>query len=376
MPTLRRCGGFYILLHGLDRNGYYLATKPNGSWSTLMMKQTALTGSRFDRHNPQDADFDAEAVRVRPQPWPEELLPFTVRLVHDNDDLDKAVQIRHSAYARHVPKFAETLKTAERDDTAMGVTVLLAESKLDGAPLGTMRIQTNRFKALSIEQSIDLPDWLLGRPLAEATRLGVEQGHTGTFVKTVLFKAFFRYCIEAGIDFMVIAARSPLGTMRIQTNQFKPLTLEQSIELPEWMRGRRLAEATRLGVTDGKGGRLVTTVLFKSFLNYCKQVGVEWMVITGRSPIDRQYERMLFVDVFPGAGFIPLSHVGNMPHRVMCSETSTVEARSKAVNHPMFDFMFRTFHPDIQVTERRRTLLPPFNLVTPQPETRDSRYTM
>ena len=301
MPTLRRCGGFYILLHGLDRNGNYLATKPNGSWSTLMMKQTALTGSRFDRHNPQDADFDAEAVRVRPQPWPEELLPFTVRLVHDNDDLDKAVQIRHSAYARHLPKFAETLKTAERDDTAMGVTVLLAESKLDG---------------------------------------------------------------------------SPLGTMRIQTNQFKPLTLEQSIELPEWMRGRRLAEATRLGVTDGKGGRLVTTVLFKSFLNYCKQVGVEWMVITGRSPIDRQYERMLFVDVFPGAGFIPLSHVGNMPHRVMCSETSTVEARSKAVNHPMFDFMFRTFHPDIQVTERRRALLPPLNLVTPAPETRDSRYTM
>lgn len=266
-----------------------------------MMKQTALPGSRFDRINPQEAEFEPGTLRSRPQPWPEELLPFTVRLVHDRDDLDKAVQIRHSAYARHLPKFAETLRTAERDDTAMGVTVLLAESKLDG---------------------------------------------------------------------------SALGTMRIQTNQFKPLTLEQSIELPEWMRGRRLAEATRLGVTDGKGGRLVTTVLFKSFLNYCRQVGVDWMVVTGRSPIDRQYERMLFSDVFPGAGFIPLSHVGNMPHRVMCSETATVEARSQAVNHPMFDFMFRTYHPDIHVTERRRALLPPFSLADAGGAPHDSRYAM
>ncbi|WP_394757251.1 hypothetical protein [Rhodoferax sp.] len=40
----------------------------------------------------------------------EELLPFTVILVRDEDDLNKAVQIRHSAYARHLPDFAETLK--------------------------------------------------------------------------------------------------------------------------------------------------------------------------------------------------------------------------------------------------------------------------
>ena len=266
-----------------------------------MMKQTALPGSRFDRTTPPGETYQPAARHTKSQPWPEELLPFTVRLVHDSDDLDKAVRIRHSAYARHVPTFAETLRTAERDDTAMGVTVLLAESKLDG---------------------------------------------------------------------------SALGSMRIQTNQFRPLTVEQSIELPDWMRGQRRAEATRLGVTDGKGGRLVTTVLFKSFLNYCKQVGVDWMVVTGRAPIDRQYERMLFADVFPGTGFIPLSHVGNMPHRVMSSETKTVEARAKAVNHPMFDFMFRTFHPDIQVTERRRALLPPYSLA-PSPATpQDSRYAM
>lgn len=252
-----------------------------------MMKRTQPATHRFDRiATRQDA---AGVYRPEPaaQPWPEELLPFTVRLVHDSDDLDKAVQIRHSAYARHVPKFAETLQRPEREDTESGVTVLLAESKLDGSPLGSMRIATNRFK---------------------------------------------------------------------------PLAVEQSIELPDWMRGKRLAEATRLGVTDGKGGRLVTTVLFKSFYLYCKQIGIDWMVVTGRAPLDRQYERMLYTDVFPGTGFIPLRHVGNMPHRVMCTETATCEARWSAAGHPLFEFAFRTHHPDILVTERRRALLPQASL--------------
>lgn len=205
---------------------------------------------------------------------PEELLPFTVRLVRNEADLNKAVQIRHAAYARHLPLFAETLKTAETDDVENGVVVLLAESKIDG---------------------------------------------------------------------------SPLGTMRIQTNQYKPLSLEESIELPQWLRSRSLAEATRLGVTNATGGRLVTTVLFKAFYLYCHQIGSDWMVITARSPVDRTYERLLFTDVFPDAGYIPIHHVGNLPHRVMSSEVDTAEERWAAAKHPLFNFAFRTLHPDIQL---------------------------
>jgi hypothetical protein len=204
----------------------------------------------------------------------EEVLPFTVSIVKNQEELDKAVRIRHSAYARHVPEFAETLKYPEASDTEPGVVVLLAQSKLDG---------------------------------------------------------------------------SPLGTIRIQTNQYKPLCLEQSVALPDWLRPLRLAEATRLGVTDGKFGRLITTVMFKAYYLYCKQLGTEWMVITGRSPIDRQYERMLFEDVFPGRGYIPMPHVGNLPHRVMSSCVDTAEARWTAARHPLFDFAFRTHHPDIQL---------------------------
>jgi hypothetical protein len=204
----------------------------------------------------------------------EQALPFTVRVVSGTSALMKAVQIRQAAYGRHLPELAQTLGAPEALDLRPGVAVLLAESKLDGAPLGTMRIQTNRFQPLALEQSITLPSSLASRPLAEAARLGVTGQRVGRMVKTVLFKAFFQYC---------------------------------------------------------------------------QQAGIEWMVIAGRTPIDRQYERLLFDDVYPGAGYIPLRHAGNLPHRVMSFEVGSAEERWTAAGHPLYDFIFRTAHPDIDL---------------------------
>lgn len=206
---------------------------------------------------------------------PEERLPFTIRVVRSESELLKAIKIRQAAYARHVPEFAAKLHAPESYDAQQGVVVLLAESKLDG---------------------------------------------------------------------------TALGTMRIQTNAHQPLPLEQSIELPDWLQARPLAEASRLGVTEHKVGRAVKTMLFKAFFLYCQQQGIEWMVITGRAPIDRQYERLLFSDVYPGKGYIPLAHVNNLPHRIMSFEVDTAEARWAAANHPLFDFIFRTKHPDIDLS--------------------------
>ena len=101
-------------------------------------------------------------------------------------------------------------------------------------------------------------------------------------------------------------------------------------------------------------GRLVKTALFKSFFLYCKNEGIEWMVIAGRAPIDRMYERLLFSDVYPGMGFIPLQHANNMPHRVMSFEVGTAEQRWAAVKHPLFDYIFRTHHPDLQLDKLTR----------------------
>ena len=218
-----------------------------------------------------------ELARVPVEPSIERL-PFTISVVRSSAELERAVAIRHGAYARHVPGFAETLQIAEPLDFDDGVVVLLASSKLDG---------------------------------------------------------------------------SPLGSMRIQTNFATPLELEDSLALPQWLATRRLAEAARLGVTKEKIGRLVKSMLFKAYFQYCQLNAIEWMVITARAPVDRQYDRLLFEDVYAGMGYIPVHHVDDIPHRVMKFEIKTAQARWAKASHPMYDFIFNTRHPDIDLRDLR-----------------------
>ncbi len=152
---------------------------------------------------------DMDTTTRNPSPLREELLPFVIRPAVAEGDLRKAADIRHRAYARHVPEFAASLLEPEPEDYDDGSLVLLAEAKLDGSPVGTMRIQTNSGNPLKLEQSLRLPGWLAGTSLAEATRLGVEQNAIGRIVRIALYKAYFLYCIEAAIEWMVITARKP-----------------------------------------------------------------------------------------------------------------------------------------------------------------------
>jgi len=69
--------------------------------------------------------------------------------------------------------------------------------------------------------------------------------------------------------------------------------------------------------------------------------------------LDRQYEGLLFKDVFPNLGFIPMKHVGNLPHRVLAFEVATAQIRWKAASHPLYDFIFETNHPDLQLEPQK-----------------------
>lgn len=205
-----------------------------------------------------------------------ERLPFTVRMANCEEDLAKAVSIRYQAYARHLPAVAATLDKPEALDREEDCVVVLAESKLDGTPVGTMRIQRNRNRKLVLEDSVDLPAWLLGRSMIEITRFGVAEGRLGRLVRTVLVKAGFQYCLLNDIDWIVIAARAPLDTL---------------------------------------------------------------------------WEKLLFQDVFPGFGLIPMRHAGNIPHRVLGFDVSTAHERWTAARHPLLNFMCNTHHPDLRLAE-------------------------
>ena len=139
-----------------------------------------------------------------------ERLAFEVRRVETQDDLFKAVAIRYEAYSRHLPELGRRLTAPESADTEPGYTVLLAENRLDRSPLATVRLQVNEFGPLALERSIDLPGWLQGRKLAEATRLALADNVRGRFVTQVMFKAFFQFCLEHDVEWMVVCARPPL----------------------------------------------------------------------------------------------------------------------------------------------------------------------
>lgn len=146
---------------------------------------------------------------------------------------------------------------------------------------------------------------------------------------------------------------SALGSARIQTNQHGPLHIEESIALPAWLQDRRLAEVTRLGVAEGRIGHVVKVALMKAFFQFWEQSGTEYAIATGRAPIDRQYEQLMFTDVFEAGKMVPLRHVGNIPHRVMAFEIATAEERWTAAGHPLLKFVRQTLHPDIQVEQLR-----------------------
>jgi hypothetical protein len=59
----------------------------------------------------------------------------------------------------------------------------------------------------------------------------------------------------------------------------------------------------------------------------------------------------MFVDVFSSGEYIPMPHVGNIPHRVMTIDVHKAEARWADARHPLYQFMCRTHHPDIDVAQ-------------------------
>ncbi len=152
----------------------------------------------------------------------------------------------------------------------------------------------------------------------------------------------------------------PLGSMRYRTNQFQPLDLEQSVTLPADLRGRVLTEATRLAVSQAAVGRVVKAMLMKAMYLQCEAGGIETMVVTARHPMDRFYHWLLFEDVFPGGDYIPMAHVGMIPHRVMACDVVATKRRWQAVDHPWYSLFFEMQHPDIELT--------PFPVAKPREE--------
>ncbi len=233
----------------------------------------ALDGA-LPSHSEPHQPHPPHMPNAQKEPTAVERLPFRIRVVQGDEALRKAVQIRHLAYARHVPELAETLREPEEHDYERDCMILLAESKLDGSPIGTIRVQSNRYR---------------------------------------------------------------------------PLGVEHSVELPEHLRDACMVEATRLAVAEGRAGRVVKAALIKALYLYCLKANIAWVIAGARPGLDRQYEALLMDDLFPGRT-VALQHSGGIAHRIMALDVHGARARWQAARHSLVHFMCGVSHPDIDLS--------------------------
>jgi hypothetical protein len=161
------------------------------------------------------------------------------------------------------------------------------------------------------------------------------------------------YDYELGCEVMVALSKfdgSLLGTLRTHANVFKPLPLQASIRLPEHYNDVRMVETTRLCVKGSPNASLVRNALFKALFQYCHSQNVRWMMAAGRRPVDRIYDALLFSDVGEPGLFRPMAHAGGVPHRVMSFSPAHAKANWGACQHALYEFVFETLHPDIDLS--------------------------
>jgi hypothetical protein len=157
-----------------------------------------------------------------------------------------------------------------------------------------------------------------------------------------------------------------VGSARLQCNRTRPLQIEQSTVLPERLRGRLLAEITRMTVISGYP-QPVKLALVKAVHLYCVALQIGGIVCASRPSLMRQYLNLGFEDLYGDERLVPMAHGSNLDHRVLFRDPVTSEAHHRARQHPDYDFVFRTYHPDIEVFDRVARAADPLRIPAVEP---------
>lgn len=141
-----------------------------------------------------------------------------------------------------------------------------------------------------------------------------------------------------------------VGTLRIHTNFDAPTYLERVLDLPAFLKGAGIAYVTRLAVASGPNGSSVKLALFKALYRYCLATQISWILAVAREPVDRDLARLGFKNILPdGEKLRRPSDFGEVDVRPLYFDVLEAEHRWRAVGHPLYDFMVRKIHPDIEI---------------------------
>jgi hypothetical protein len=142
-----------------------------------------------------------------------------------------------------------------------------------------------------------------------------------------------------------------VGTLRIHTNLFQAVPMEGVVELPSTLQGQLVAEACRFCVKGSFNSPFVRLALFKAIYLYCYANQVQFLLCVARKPLNELYKSL---------GFRPLngsneeqwervSYVGNLEHSMLMLDVLRVDSLWYETGHPCYQFIRRTYHPDIQI---------------------------
>lgn len=141
-----------------------------------------------------------------------------------------------------------------------------------------------------------------------------------------------------------------VGTMRMHTNMHQRLPLQAAASLPLYMQRQLLVEVCRFSVKPGYSNGEVRQALFKALYLYCHASQAQYMVVAARRPLNEIYKSLGFKALHGGEEqWVPLSYAGGRPHSLLSFNVPLAEQLWQDIDHPLYDFMRRTYHPDIQV---------------------------
>jgi hypothetical protein len=155
-------------------------------------------------------------------------------------------------------------------------------------------------------------------------------------------------------DAVLISAESKLsgeclGSIRIETNYSKQFYFEQEITTPELTVRNPSICASRLNVTNGRAGSLVRSALCKALYLYAHAVQAEHIYAFVDRPRARLYSRLGFVPAVAGNPELALECHNGLAFQLYKSDVTAFQSYLPSVDAEMFDFVFKTHHPDIKI---------------------------
>ena len=141
----------------------------------------------------------------------------------------------------------------------------------------------------------------------------------------------------------------PVGTLRINTGPNFLATLKD-INLPETIVGERVAFVSRMAVTGTVHERhLVRLLMQKAVFQLCIAKQLSRILLLAVEPRERLFYRCGFSDVFPDGNARFPAFLDGFPVKALYADTYSMERVWREQKHPLYDFLFRTFHPEIEV---------------------------